>query len=306
MISALGLDLGASGLRAFSEGSNQPTAEISLGPAAKTREKDTIELVKQLGGELSRGSADSVCLGMSGFASLDVDVEKVARAIHQVFGAKTVIVTSDMVTGHYSHFAEQEGVALVVGTGALAFGVSERGHQRIDGLGASLGDFGSAAWIGTESMCKSKRAAELNQDTRLLAELEKVLGESGMWPRLLASGEITTFAIAATAKIVAKLALEGEQIAIAIMDQAGLHAAQSAIACANKLNLTNVAFGGGVLKDTDSVATVSCLQALASAGLSATRMENEPGLGALGIANNVESGRLEFLAGNKLALTVKF
>lgn len=306
MISALGLDLGASGLRAFSEGSKRPTAEISLGPAAKTREQDTIELVQQLGGKLSLGPADSVCLGMSGFASLDVDAEKVARAIHQVFGAKTVIVTSDMVTGHYSHFAEQEGVALVVGTGALAFGVTGRGHQRIDGLGASLGDFGSAAWIGTESMRKSKRAAELNQDTRLLVELERVLGESILWPRLLASGEITTFAIAATAKIVANLALEGEQLAMAIMDHAGRHAAQSAIACANKLNLTDVAFGGGVLKDADSIATRSCLQELASAGLSATRMENEPGLGALGIANNTESGRLEFLARNKLALTVKF
>jgi glucosamine kinase len=306
VISALGLDLGASGLRAFSEASNLPTAEIFLGAAAKTREQDTIELIKQLGGQLSTGTFDSVCLGMSGFSSLKVNAETVANAINQVFGAKTVTVTSDMVTGHYSHFAEQAGVALVVGTGALAFGVSETSQQRIDGLGASLGDFGSAAWIGTESMRKAKRAAELNQDTQLLVELEKALGESGLWPRLLASGEITTFAIAATAKSVAKLALEGEQIAMTIMDQAGLHAAESAIACANKLNLTDVAFGGGVLKDHDSIATISCLQALASAGLSATRMENEPGLGALGIANNSESGRLEFLVRNKLALAVKF
>jgi N-acetylglucosamine kinase-like BadF-type ATPase len=306
VISALGLDLGASGLRAFSEASNQATAEISLGPAAKTREHDTIELIKQLGGQLSTGAFDSVCLGMSGFASLQVDAETVARAINLVFGAKTVTVTSDMVTGHYSHFAEHAGVALVVGTGALAFGVSEDSQKRIDGLGASLGDFGSAAWIGTESMRRAKRAAELNQDTQLLVELEKALGESGLWPRLLASGEITTFAIAATSKIVSKLALEGEQIAMAIMDQAGLHAAESAIACANELNLKDVAFGGGVLKGPDSIATISCLQALTSAGLSAARMENEPGLGALGIANNSESGRLEFLVRNKLALTMKF
>jgi N-acetylglucosamine kinase-like BadF-type ATPase len=306
VISALGLDLGASGIRAFSEASNQPIAQISLGSAAKTREQDTIELLKQLGGQLPAGTFDSVCLGMSGFASLNVNAETVAEEINLVFGAKTVTVTSDMVTGHYSHFAEQAGVALVVGTGALAFGVTEDGQKRIDGLGASLGDFGSAAWIGTESMRKARRAAELAQDTQLLIELEKALGESRLWPRLMATGEITTFAIAATSKIVAKLAHEGEQIAIAVMEQAGLHAAESAIACANELNLKDVAFGGGVLRDRDSIATISCLQALSSAGLFATRMENEPGLGALGIANNSESGRLAFLVRNKLALTVKF
>ena len=306
MISALGLDLGASGIRAISSDSNKPIAEVALGPTAASREQDTVMLIGTIAKELGNPKFDSVCLGMSGYASLQVDPKVVAQSLHETLQATKVTVTSDMVTGHYSHFQEQPGVVLVVGTGALAFGVSETSYQRVDGLGLGLGDFGSAAWIGHEAMRLAKRASELEANSKLLTALELELGSSSSWPRLLASQEISIFAIASLAKLVAKLAADGEAISHGIMQEAGSHVAQSAIACANKLGITEVAYGGGVLNNDASIATAACLERLHAAGLTATKMTQEPGLGALALAASAGSERLNFLAGENLATTVKF
>lgn len=305
MINALGLDLGASGIRAFTVGSEKPIAEVKLGPSAKDRETETILLINQLASELGDRNFESVCLGMSGFASLGVDPDSITKALENAFGSSQTIVTSDMATGHYSHFGENSGVVLVVGTGALAFGVSEAEICRIDGLGASLGDFGSAAWIGQQAMRQAKRLSELENDSFLLEALEKLLGDSTQWPKKLATGELSIFAIAATATVVAELASSGQKTSLAIMEHAGLHAAESAIACAKKLGISPVAYGGGVLRDPESIATATCIDSLTRAGLGAAPMMMEPGIGALNLASVIDSRRLELLIENGMAVMVK-
>jgi glucosamine kinase len=306
MINALGLDLGASGIRAYLPGSTQPVAQISAGATAGNREQDTISLIRDLAVAAKNLEVESVCLGMSGFSSLGVQGPVIAQALHETFKAALVFVTSDMVTSHFSHFDEQDGVIVVVGTGSLAFGLGANDHARVDGLGAMLGDFGSAHWIGHQGLRMAKRKAELAGEYLLLEALEEHIGPSSTWPRILARGQLSTFEIAALSKTVAQLSEEGDVTAQEILQEAGTLAAQSAISCAKKVNVSQVAFGGSVLKNTESVASRSFLAALRGANLHSEAMLQSPGVGALAIASNRESERINYLFAQDLLLQKRY
>jgi len=152
---------------------------------------------------------------MSGFSSLGVSAAAVTAEIRELFGAEAVI-TSDMVTAHYAHFGESEGVAVVIGTGALAFGIANRKAQRIDGLGASLGDFGSAYWIGLKAMRRAIRDSQLTGDSDLLSALEAQTGPAAEWPKRFARQEITEFEVASLSRKVSELSESGNQASLEI------------------------------------------------------------------------------------------
>jgi len=298
---ALGLDLGASGIRAYLNGASHAAAEIALGATAGNREADTILLIRQLAKDFPEHEIATACLGMSGYSSLGVQADAIADAIAESFGAKEVIVTSDMITSHFAHFQNKFGVVVVVGTGSLAFGIGPKSHARIDGLGATLGDFGSGYWIGHQAIRLAKRASETTGDHELLGALEEQIGPSAQWPRLLAKAEVSAFEIAGLSKTVSRLATNGQDLAVRIMHEAGEMAATSAIRCATKVEVSNISYGGSVLSAGNPVALSAFLVAVSEAGLSPEPMAFLPGQGALGLASSAFPGRTDYLAEQKLA-----
>lgn len=239
---------------------------------------------------MGQHQVSAVCLGMSGFASLDIDSYEVARALSEIFETSKVIVTSDMASAHFAHFAERNGVIVVVGTGSLAFGLGENAVARIDGLGASLGDLGSAHWIGMEAMRRAKREAELAGTSELLFEIEQFLGASSSWPARLARREITTFDIAKLAQIVDSMTDNG--LSSQILTEAGALAAQSAIACASKVEVSEVGFGGSVLALSERMRGRFVADCRAT-GLLLSPMSHSSGFGAAELAANFDSERVE-------------
>jgi N-acetylglucosamine kinase-like BadF-type ATPase len=303
---ALGLDLGASGIRGYLAGESKAVAEISLGATAGNREADAISLIRQLAKDFPEHEISTACLGMSGYSSLGVQADAISDAIAESFGAKEVIVTSDMVTSHFAHFKNSFGVVVVVGTGSLAFGIGAKTHARIDGLGATLGDFGSGYWIGHQAIRLAMRASETTADHELLAALEGQVGPSDQWPRLLAKAEISAFEIAGLAKIVSGLATNGQALAVGIMHEAGEMAATSAIRCATKVDVSNISYGGSVLSEGNPVALSAFLAAVSEAGFSPEPMVALPGQGALEFASSTFPGRTDYLAEKQLATKRKY
>lgn len=175
MTDFLGIDIGASGLRVLSDAESAAIAVIDAPNSSKNREQDLVDALRSLSKENPQLTASRVCLGMSGFSSLGVSAGAIAAEIGELFGAEAVI-TSDMVTAHYAHFGQSEGVTVVIRTGAWAFGIANGKAQRIDGLGASLGDFGSAYWIGLKAMRRAVRDSELTGNSDLLTALEAHTG----------------------------------------------------------------------------------------------------------------------------------
>ena len=301
MTIALGLDLGASGIRGYLTGKSHAAAEIALGATAGNREADTISLIRQLAKDFPEHEVTTACLGMSGYSSLGVQADAIADAIAESFGAKEVIVTSDMVTSHFAHFQNKFGVVTVVGTGSLAFGIGPKSHARIDGLGSTLGDFGSGYWIGHQAIRLAKRASETTGDHELLGALEEQIGPCDQWPRLLAKAEVSAFEIAGLSKTVSGFAGNGQALAVQIMHDAGEMAATSAISCATKVEVPNISYGGSVLSEGNPVALSAFLAAVRRAGLSSEPMVSLPGQGALGLARSAFPDRTGYLVQQKLA-----
>jgi len=301
VIRALGLDLGASGIRAYLSGDSTSVVEIAWGATAGKREQDTISLIRELAEKFPAPRCDAAYLGMSGYASLGVRAESVADAIHESFGASEVVVTSDMITSHFAHFQEESGVVVIVGTGSAAFGMGQDIHHRIDGLGATLGDYGSGYWIGHQGMRIAKRSSETVSDETLLIALEAAVGPSDDWPRLLARGELSVFDVAGLSKTVAIQAHRGERLAIQIMRDAGKMAAESALTCAARIGVSRVAYGGGVLGEENPIALESFLGIVQKVGVTAEVMACAPGQGAQKMASATNSVRVDYLVNNSLA-----
>lgn len=299
MTQHLGIDVGASGLRVFDDSSGNPIATIDAPNSSKNREQDLVEALQSLSKQLPQLKAQSACIGMSGFSSLGVSAKQIADELARLLDADSLI-TSDMVTAHYAHFGESDGVAVVIGTGALAFGISGGKHLRIDGLGASLGDFGSAYWIGLKALRSSARASEISGEKELLTSLEEEVGDSASWPRLFAKHELTEFMVARLSRKVSQLGEQGNQLAAEILAEAGELAAESAIGCARRIGATQIGYGGSVLLGS-KIMRDSFLSRLTDAVLDAEQLKSPSGVGAWQIADAGDSDRRKFLISEGLA-----
>ncbi len=295
MTLALGLDLGGTGLRAYLPDQAQPIATISGAPSSSDRMGDTLALIAQFADQ-GRNSFESVCIGMSGFASLGIDIDAMAAKINHLLAAKTVLMASDMVTGHYSHFEEDAGTTLIAGTGSLAFGVGPNGIFRIDGLGATVGDFGSGYWIGREAIRAAKREAEISGLDPLIRDLEQELGPASNWALRFGRGEIDTAAVAKLAPVIFENADGESKVASEVVTRASRHLVDSAKAAAQKSGASNVAYGGGLFTSNSKLLDQSFASEAQRAGLALEKMTNPPGLGAAKIAKLGQSPRIQELA----------
>lgn len=296
MTSALGLDLGGTGLRAYFANQPEPLAQLAAAPSSSDRMGDTLKLVAQFASQ-TQLQFDSVCIGMSGFASLGVDPEHMAKELHKLLGAKNVLMTTDMVSGHYSHFAESPGASLVAGTGALAFGVGPLDIVRIDGLGATVGDFGSGYWIGREAIRLSRRTAEISEKDQMLSALEAAIGPATGWPLSFGRSGLSTADVAKLAPIVFSQAEQGSELAEIIVLQASKLLVESAMAAATQSGSKTIAFGGGLFAASQNLLATSVEAGILRANLEAQRMTAHPGQGAAGLAAAVDSKLITQLIG---------
>jgi glucosamine kinase len=99
---------------------------------------------------------ERLCIGISG-ASVPGNAAWVQNVIHEVVGCE-VRVIGDHVVAHHAAFGGRAGVLVIAGTGSIAFGVNEQGHEsRAGGWGPIASDQGSAFWIGREAVATALR-----------------------------------------------------------------------------------------------------------------------------------------------------
>ncbi len=188
------------------------------------------------------------------------------------------------------------GVALIAGTGSLAFGQTPDGQTaRAGGWGYLLGDEGSAFAIALAGLRAAMRAFDgRGPETQLVdGFLRQVKLDT---PEQLVSavhGSADPRAtIASTANVVTQAAGESDEVARSILDQAGRALAAMVAAVANRLELSPhslpLALGGGLL--TGSPLLRDCLAVhLTGLGLQAepVGLVLEPVQGAVKLASAV-------------------
>lgn len=181
------------------------------------------------------------------------------------------------------------GVALVAGTGAVAFAEDANGRQAVSGgWGYWFGDEGSAFWLGRSAL----RAATLAFDGRgpttaltgAILERLKISDPREMLVALSRSGDVRQ-AIAGLADMVSLYAAQQDEVSSQILSAAATHLVGLVRSSANMLSLGNafpLALAGGVICGS-SLILDRLKQELSNQGISPTSLQvtTEPVVGCL-------------------------
>lgn len=241
-----------------------------------------------LGGEAAPTGISCVVCGIAGAGRPDL-AARMLEWWQARFPQARVIVVPDVALLVAAGSADGAGIALVAGTGSIAWGISPRGEvARAGGWGFQLGDEGGGAWIGLQALKAIVQHADGRGPATCLTEVIlrqlacKTVGELPDWLRQV--GNIPR-QLAALAPSVLEVAREGDAVAAGILEAAAQKLADLVRCVARRLDWDNcplpIAVGGGVLVHFDEVRTrVAAL--LRQDGIEAAlTVVNEPLEGAL-------------------------
>ena len=239
---------------------------------------------------MSRGPVASACLGLAGADRLD-DQSMIRDWAERVHLADRVEVTSDAAILLAAGTPQGWGLALIAGTGSIAFGRSAEGRRaRADGWGYLLGDEGSAYAIVMSGLQAVVRAADgRGPATRLT---ERFLHRFGLsQPQELVAavyrGGRDRADFAALAPLVLELIAE-DDVADAIVEQQAQELARAGQAVLRQLGMEGpipLALAGGLLLGSE-VYRQRVLHALATLGVQPSPIAHveEPAQGAIELA----------------------
>jgi N-acetylglucosamine kinase-like BadF-type ATPase len=191
------------------------------------------------------------------FGLPDLDTEKASRLIEnslnqRISWIKEKVIVPDFVVAYYAVTLGAPGVAVIAGTGSIAYGKNSRGEAaRAGGWGWFGDDEGSALWIAMKAVAAAGKAWDGRGPGTILTE--KILKHFGLTNPLdlidvLYSSAINDLSeLAQIAKLTDEAAREGDEIATSILIQGGRELALMAKAVYDKiLTEENKVIVGGV------------------------------------------------------------
>ena len=290
----LGIDAGGTKTRALLADETGRVLGSALGGGANLKTHGELEVEKILHAvaeEAQAGArADAVALGIAGADR--PDDHAVLRAILKRIGFKSrVVVTNDARVAFVAGSERRVGLALVCGTGSIAWGRNSRGEiARSGGWGWHLGDEGSGFWIGMRAMRDVMRASDGRGPATLLdrplfehfgiERLEQVL-------HAVYDGDFPRHHIAKFASRVEQAALSGDAVAREILQTAATELTLSARSVIARLRLEESAYdvvlSGGTFRAIPTLAQ-KVEESLATPPARVALLEDEPAMGAVKLA----------------------
>ena len=243
---------------------------------------------------LPLASVLAACLGMSGMGRAE-ERERLEAWNQEFRLARFFRIVHDAEPVLAAGTPDNWGIALIAGTGSLAFGRNPGGAEaRTGGWGYLFGDEGSGYWLGVEALRAAARAADgRDASTRLLEQLlvhfevdrpEQLV--QAVYPQ---AGDRA--AIAALAQIVLENAGEGDAVAQSIVKRAAGDLSDMVETLARRLKMETAQFPlaltGGLLLAADRLRQ-QLAEELQRRGLRLdARVVHEPVLGSLRLAREV-------------------
>lgn len=192
------------------------------------------------------------CVGLSGL-TIDTVREWGEREIASLVGGN-LLLTGDEDIALDAAFRGGPGILVIAGTGAAVLGRAADGTlYRAGGWGPAISDEGSGFWIGQEALRAAFWAKDRDIASTLLPEIGQLWGANSI-------GEIVEMANArpgpdfpALTPIVARCAEDGDEMAIAVLERAGVELAEQVALVALKMKESGVgsvdaAYTGSVLE----------------------------------------------------------
>jgi len=296
----LGIDGGGSGTRALL--ADRSGAILGVGAAGPSNYQatgfDTATQAIQSAADAAFHAAGidhiepvaAICLGLAGAGRPEDRARFEAWATRQGLARRCVVV-SDAELVLAAGTPEGWGVALICGTGSIAWGRAPDGRTaRAGGWGYLLGDEGSGYDIAQRAL----RLATQTADGRAAAPalLQAALDHWGLEAPEQLIGQVyrtetTRAEIAALAGRIVALAGTGEPAAAGLLDDAARELARLAVAVARKLNLIAppIALAGGLFSACDRLRQGIATYASVEPGTLA--YVEEPARGAVAIARRM-------------------
>ncbi len=220
------------------------------GPADITLNKDNV--LKNLSNAITKClenkqlSFKSLDLIVISWAGLDTDADyQLARKYIEELGLpleKTHII-HDAVSALYTITWGSPGIAVIAGTGAIAYGMNKKGETaRSSGWGWFIGDEGSSSWIALRALNAASRAYDgRGEETSLVERIKEFFKVNDLLEIIPVIYQNKLFndisIIAKIAVIVNEEAEKGDIVSKRILEEAGRELALAAYSVARKLDM---------------------------------------------------------------------
>jgi N-acetylglucosamine kinase-like BadF-type ATPase len=174
------------------------------------------------------------CVGLAGF-TIDAVREWAEREIGSAVGGH-LLLAGDEEIALDGAFRGGPGILIIAGTGSNVMGRAADGTMyQAGGWGPAIGDEGSGFWIGQEALRVGFWAHDRGVATTLLTEIGEFWGAKSL-------GEIVEMAndrpgpdFPALAPIVVRCADAGDELAVAVLERAGVELAEQVALVALKM-----------------------------------------------------------------------
>lgn len=292
----LGIDAGGTKTRALLADETGRVVGGARGGGANLRTHGELEVEKVLhavveAAEAEAGvRADALAIGIAG-ADRPADHAVLREILRRIGFKNRAVVTNDARIAFVAGSSLRVGIAVVCGTGSIAWGINARGEiARAGGWGWHLGDEGSGFWIGERAIREVLRAAD---GRRPLTTLERPLFEHfGIQKpeeilRAVYDGDYPRHQVAMFAVRVAETARGGDAVSREILTSAADELALAAGSVIARLGLESapydVVLSGGTFRALPDLEE-SVRAKLASPSARVRPLEEEPAMGAVRLA----------------------
>lgn len=187
------------------------------------------------------------------------DGAMVTAHLRQLAGLQTanIAVKNDVYNAHAGALEGAAGIAIIIGTGSVAFGVDEQGRShRAGGYSYKEGDLGSAYGLGKQALSVLGKALDNRVSASPLTDALKAHFNLSSFMDVVAMYDATYTArteVADLAKLVTRYAKDGDPNALAIIETATDELLLMIKAVDKSLSLENKAIGIiGSLGNADS------------------------------------------------------
>jgi N-acetylmuramic acid 6-phosphate etherase len=239
---ALAVDAGQTEVRAALTGERGPVSATAPGVlrlGAETGPDDVAAalLAAVAGLGVLPEPAPPAGIGLSGFeAATEDDLRRVRDLLRHELGLGRLAIASDGLTSLLGALGDRPGAVVAAGTGAVCVARNGERMTKVDGWGSLLGDAGSGFSIGRAGLDAALRHLDgRGGSAALLSAAERRFGPATELPSHIHTAPVPTRAVASFAAEVAAEAASGDEVAAAILRDAGRELAASACAALGRL-----------------------------------------------------------------------
>jgi N-acetylglucosamine kinase-like BadF-type ATPase len=231
------------------------------GPGANLHASGDLEVEKVLTGVVEEAIGDrntrpaAICVGIAG-ADREADARIIRVIMRRISPGSRILVVNDALVALVAGAGRGPGIAVLSGTGSIAYGRNAQGvAARAGGWGHLIGDEGSGYWIGRRALTAVVREVDgRGPRTRLTEDVMAHFGvaDAAELVRIVYDRDVPRSSVATLGPVVQKARDAGDAVAAELLARAGEELTLAAASVASRLEMRGDAFpivlAGGVFR----------------------------------------------------------